>query len=198
MSTPAPAPSSRTPWSPTRPTASVGSACRGFTTAARRNWPGARRGARLAATSGCPRAIAPPRSWPGHWGSFCTTTRATSRSRRVSAMPDGALRIATWNVNSIRTRLPRVLDWLERAEVDVLAMQETKCSDEQFPTMPFLELGYEVAHVGFSQWNGVAIASRVGLDNVEVGFDGQPTWSSKPRADRGCGGSGRGGSAQPE
>jgi exodeoxyribonuclease-3 len=90
------------------------------------------------------------------------------------------VRIATWNVNSIRTRLPRVLDWLGRAEVDVLAMQETKCSDEQFPTMPFLELGYEVAHVGFNQWNGVAIASRVGLDNVEVGFDGQPTWSSKP------------------
>jgi exodeoxyribonuclease III len=90
------------------------------------------------------------------------------------------LRLATWNVNSIRTRLPRVLDWLERGEVDVLAMQETKCSDEQFPTMPFLELGYEVAHVGFNQWNGVAIASRVGLDNIEVGFDGQPTWSSKP------------------
>ena len=59
-------------------------------------------------------------------------------------------------------------------------MQETKCSDEQFPAMPFLALGYEVAHVGFNQWNGVAIASRVGLDNVEVGFDGQPTWSSKP------------------
>ena len=73
-----------------------------------------------------------------------------------------------------------MLDWLQRAEVDVLAMQETKCSDEQFPTMPFLELGYEVAHVGFNQWNGVAIASRVGLDNIEVGFDGQPTWSSKP------------------
>ena len=90
------------------------------------------------------------------------------------------LRLATWNVNSIRTRLDRVLDWLERAEVDVLAMQETKCSDEQFPTMPFFELGYEVAHCGFNQWNGVAIASRVGLDNVEVGFDGQPTWSSKP------------------
>jgi exodeoxyribonuclease III len=90
------------------------------------------------------------------------------------------LRIATWNVNSIRTRLDRVLDWLERAEVDVLAMQETKCSDQQFPAMPFLERGYETAHCGFNQWNGVAIASRVGLDNVEVGFDGQPTWSSKP------------------
>ena len=95
-------------------------------------------------------------------------------------MPDGMLRLATWNVNSIRTRLDRVLDWLERAEVDVLAMQETKCADDQFPTMPFLELGYEVAHCGFNQWNGVAIASRVGLDQVEVGFDGQPSWSSKP------------------
>jgi exodeoxyribonuclease-3 len=95
-------------------------------------------------------------------------------------MPDGVLRLATWNVNSIRSRLGRVLDWLERAEVDVLAMQETKCADEQFPTLPFLELGYEVAHCGFNQWNGVAIASRVGLDQVEVGFDGQPGWSSKP------------------
>src|SRR5258708_35985102 len=92
------------------------------------------------------------------------------------------LRLATWNVNSIRTRLDRVLDWLERAEVDVLAMQETKCADDQFPTMPFLELGYEVAHCGFNQWNGVAIASRVGLDHVEVGFDGQPMWSDAAEA----------------
>jgi exodeoxyribonuclease-3 len=90
------------------------------------------------------------------------------------------LRLATWNVNSIRSRVGRVVDWLERADVDVLAMQETKCSDDQFPTMPFAALGYEVAHVGFNQWNGVAIASRVGLDNIEVGFDGQPSWTSKP------------------
>lgn len=95
-------------------------------------------------------------------------------------MPEGALRLATWNVNSIRSRLPRVLDWLARADVDVLAMQETKCADEQFPTLPFFELGYEVTHCGFNQWNGVAIASRVGLDDVEVGFAGQPVWSSKP------------------
>jgi exodeoxyribonuclease-3 len=97
-------------------------------------------------------------------------------------MPEGSLRLATWNVNSIRSRLPRVLDWLSRAEVDVLAMQETKCADEQFPTLPFFELGYEVAHCGFNQWNGVAIASRVGLDDVEVGFAGQPTWSAKAEA----------------
>ena len=51
---------------------------------------------------------------------------------------------------------------------------------DQFPTLPFLELGYEVAQCGFNQWNGVAIASRVGLDQVQVGFDGQPSWSSKP------------------
>src|SRR3954451_16365798 len=95
-------------------------------------------------------------------------------------MPDGILRLATWNVNSIRTRLDRVLDWLARADIDVLAMQETNCSDTQFPALPLFELGYEVAHVGFNQWNGVAIASRVGLDDVQVGFDGQPSWSSKP------------------
>lgn len=94
--------------------------------------------------------------------------------------PPRGLRLATWNVNSIRSRLPRVIDWLARADVDVLAMQETKCSDSQFPTLPFFELGYEVAHVGFDQWNGVAIASRVGLDDVSIGFDGQPRWSGKP------------------
>ncbi|MGV0578645.1 exodeoxyribonuclease III [Mycolicibacterium elephantis] len=90
------------------------------------------------------------------------------------------MRLATWNVNSIRARVDRVVDWLERGDVDVLAMQETKCSDEQFPVMPFLAAGYEVVHCGFNQWNGVAIASRVGIDDVRVGFEGQPTWSDKP------------------
>ena len=90
------------------------------------------------------------------------------------------MRLATWNVNSIRARVDRVTDWLERADVDVLAMQETKCSDDQFPTMPFVALGYDVVHCGFNQWNGVAIASRVGIDDVQVGFDGQPRWSDKP------------------
>lgn len=91
--------------------------------------------------------------------------------------PSDVLRIATWNVNSIRTRVDRVVDWLQRADVDVLAMQETKCSDEQFPTMPFAGAGYEVVHSGFDQWNGVAIASRVGLDDIQIGFDGQPMWA---------------------
>jgi exodeoxyribonuclease-3 len=93
------------------------------------------------------------------------------------------MRLATWNVNSIRARVDRVTDWLERADVDVLAMQETKCTDDQFPTMPFAAIGYEVVHCGFNQWNGVAIASRIGIDDVQVGFDGQPTWGDKPAAD---------------
>ena len=95
-------------------------------------------------------------------------------------MADNVVRLSTWNENSIRARVERVVNWLERAEIDVLAMQETKCADDQFPTMPFLASGYEVAHCGFNQWNGVAIASRVGIDDVRVGFDGQPTWSDKP------------------
>lgn len=84
------------------------------------------------------------------------------------------MRLATWNVNSVRTRAERVVDWMVRADVDVLAMQETKCTDEQFPSMAFLAAGYEVAHCGNGQWNGVAIASRVGIADVQAGFDGQP------------------------
>jgi exodeoxyribonuclease-3 len=90
------------------------------------------------------------------------------------------VRLATWNVNSIRSRAERVAAWLERSDVDVLALQETKCRDDQFPEMPFAALGYEVAHVGYSQWNGVAILSRVGLADVAIGFPGQPCWGEKP------------------
>ncbi len=82
--------------------------------------------------------------------------------------------LATWNVNSIRARADRVVSWLERTGVDVLAMQETKCRDDQFPYLPFEAAGYEVTHVGLNQWNGVAIASKVGIADVEVGFPGQP------------------------
>jgi exodeoxyribonuclease-3 len=89
------------------------------------------------------------------------------------------VRLATWNVNSIRSRADRVEAWLRRSDVDVLALQETKCRDDQFPEAPFRALGYEVAHVGHSQWNGVALLSRVGLTDVQVGFPGMPSWSSK-------------------
>jgi exodeoxyribonuclease-3 len=79
-------------------------------------------------------------------------------------------------VNSIRSRVDRVVDWLQRSEVDVLAMQETKCRPEQFPALPFVAAGYEVVQHGHDQWNGVAIASRIGLDEIEFGFPGIPTW----------------------
>lgn len=84
------------------------------------------------------------------------------------------MRIATWNVNSIRTRYGRVVGWLVNADVDVLAMQEIKCKPEQFPLEPFEAAGYEVVLHGLNQWNGVAIASRVPMTDVEIGFAGQP------------------------
>lgn len=90
------------------------------------------------------------------------------------------MRVATWNVNSIRARRDRVLAWLDRSDVDVLAMQETKCKDEQFPEDAFREIGYEVAHHGLNQWNGVAVASRVGLEDVRLGFDGMPGFHKDP------------------
>ena len=86
------------------------------------------------------------------------------------------MRLATWNVNSVRARCDRVVDWLERSETDVLAMQEIKCKPEQFPLAPFEAAGYEVAIHGLNQWNGVAIASRVGLDDVVTEFPGQPAF----------------------
>ncbi|RJO76681.1 exodeoxyribonuclease III [Nocardia panacis] len=84
------------------------------------------------------------------------------------------MRLATWNVNSIRTRMDRVAAFLDRQDIDVLAIQETKCRDDQFPYERFDELGYEVAHFGVNQWNGVAIASRVGLADVRHAFPDQP------------------------
>lgn len=84
------------------------------------------------------------------------------------------MRIATWNINSIRARAERAVAFLERADVDVLALQETKCRPDQFPFPAFEAAGYEVAVWGLNQWNGVAIASRVGLEDVREGFDGQP------------------------
>jgi exodeoxyribonuclease-3 len=90
------------------------------------------------------------------------------------------VRLATWNVNSIRSRIDRVQAWLQRAEPDILAVQETKARDDQFPFDRFEALGYEVAHHGLNQWNGVALLSRVGLDDVQVGFAGDPGWGEPP------------------
>jgi exodeoxyribonuclease-3 len=80
------------------------------------------------------------------------------------------MRIATWNVNSLKVRMGRVEEWLTYAQPDVCCLQETKLSDATFPHMAFSALGYESAHHGSGQWNGVAILSRVGLDKVVEGF----------------------------
>jgi exodeoxyribonuclease-3 len=87
------------------------------------------------------------------------------------------MRVATWNVNSIRTRVGRVVDWLVREDVDVLAMQEIKCKPNQFPFDAFTEAGYDVELHGLSQWNGVAFASRIPMEDVSIGFDSAPGFS---------------------
>jgi len=89
------------------------------------------------------------------------------------------MRVATWNVNSIRSRVGRVVDWLVRADVDVLAMQEIKCRADQFPFEAFEAAGYEVVLHGLNQWNGVAFASRLPMEDVEIGFPSAPGFSKK-------------------
>ena len=83
------------------------------------------------------------------------------------------MRIATWNVNSLKARLEKVTWWLERARPDVLLMQETKLTDEDAPHDVFKQAGYTLAHHGEGRWNGVAIASRCGIENVVTNF-GEP------------------------
>ncbi|MCW3839637.1 exodeoxyribonuclease III [Micromonospora yasonensis] len=84
------------------------------------------------------------------------------------------MRLATWNVNSVKARLPRLLDWLAATKPDVVCLQETKCPDGAFPVAEVSELGYESASHSDGRWNGVAILSRVGLADVAVGFPGEP------------------------
>ncbi len=86
------------------------------------------------------------------------------------------MQIATWNVNSVRARTDRVIQFLNRTNVDVLAMQEIKCKPEQFPVARFEEIGYRVICHGLNQWNGVAFAYREGLEveDVETEFPFQP------------------------
>lgn len=78
--------------------------------------------------------------------------------------------IATWNVNSLKARLPRVQAWISDVQPDVVLMQETKMTDKAFPALTFSEMGYESAHFGQGQWNGVAVLSKVGLNNPRSNF----------------------------
>src|SRR3954447_6273803 len=93
------------------------------------------------------------------------------------------MRIATWNVNSVRSRIQRVEAFAQRHDIDVIALQETKARDDQWPLMGLEALGYEVATYGFNQWNGVAVASRVGIEDIERGFPGMPTYGDPPGAE---------------
>jgi exodeoxyribonuclease-3 len=94
------------------------------------------------------------------------------------------MRLATWNVNSVKQRVPRLLPWLEERQPDVVCLQETKLADEAFDQLlgdEFAGRGYAVARHGEVQWNGVAILSRIGLDDVTVGVAGAPG-DSRPEA----------------
>lgn len=89
----------------------------------------------------------------------------------------GVVRVATWNVNSVKQRVPRLLPWLDQRQPDVVCLQETKLADEAFLALLGKDLGergYEVALNGEVQWNGVAILSKVGLEDVTVGLPGAP------------------------
>ena len=88
------------------------------------------------------------------------------------------MRIATWNVNSLKARLEKVTWWLDRARPDVLLMQETKLTDEDAPHDVFKQAGYTLAHHGEGRWNGVAIASRYGIESVVTNF-GEPLRAAK-------------------
>ena len=81
------------------------------------------------------------------------------------------MRIATWNVNSVRTRLDQVIAWLEQEQPEVLCLQETKVADALFPRQPFEALGYQLAISGQKAYNGVAIASTLPLEDVQIGLD---------------------------
>src|SRR5258707_9901958 len=89
----------------------------------------------------------------------------------------GRMRVATWNVNSVKQRMPRLLPWLDQRQPDVVCLQETKLADDAFRQLLGDELGnrgYEAALHGEPRWNGVAILSRVGLDDVVTGLAGAP------------------------
>ncbi|MDA8927371.1 exodeoxyribonuclease III [Aquiluna sp.] len=94
------------------------------------------------------------------------------------------MQIATWNVNSVRARQERVTAFLQRTNVDVLAMQEIKCKPEQFPVEAFEAIGYKIISHGLNQWNGVAFAYKQDLEaeDIETSFDQQPEFKDVQEA----------------
>jgi exodeoxyribonuclease III len=96
------------------------------------------------------------------------------------------MRIATWNVNSLKARMDRVIEWLERAQPDVLLLQETKLADDDAPLLPFRMRGYELLHHGEGRWNGVALATRLPVDSASVvtNFGAGPVRNSAAGSER--------------
>lgn len=86
------------------------------------------------------------------------------------------MRIATWNINSVTARLDRLVEWLETAQPDVVALQELKCTTDAFPSMPIQAAGYESVAHGNGRWNGVALLSRVGIEDVTLDLTDQPAF----------------------
>ena len=106
------------------------------------------------------------------WTPSAVQRRSSSREGTVRAV-----RIATWNVNSVKQRMPRLLPWLDERRPDVVCLQETKLADDAFAELlgdELAERGYEVALTARPTWNGVAILSRVGLEDVVKGIEGAP------------------------
>jgi exodeoxyribonuclease-3 len=103
---------------------------------------------------------------------------------RSPLLHNQGVRIATWNINSVTSRLEHLLAWLERVEPDVVCLQELKCATDAFPFLPIEAAGYEAAAHGDGRWNGVAILSRVGLADVVRDLPGQPEFEGvvEPRA----------------
>jgi len=89
------------------------------------------------------------------------------------------VRLATWNVNSVKARLPRLLQWLDEAKPDVVCLQEIKTTTALFPGDEVAELGYQTAAHGEGRWNGVALLSSVGLEHVSLGFPGEPSYEGE-------------------
>jgi exodeoxyribonuclease-3 len=89
------------------------------------------------------------------------------------------VRLATWNVNSVLARLPRLVEWLDDTSPDVVCLQETKCAAEAFPSDDIERRGYEVLAHGDGRWNGVALLSRIGITDESLGFAGQPGFAGE-------------------
>ena len=99
-----------------------------------------------------------PPTTPGGPADSSPASQPRRRSRATKKVAERVIRLATWNINSLKVRMPRVEQWLAEVEPDIVCLQETKVADAAFPALTFASIGYESAHHGQGQWNGVAVA----------------------------------------